>query len=116
MSGAVLSLALACPAPGQSDIIGAIAGGVPRPARSASSSLGSPVGVAVGATDNAYLASLNCDFKLDRNGVPTRIAGSYTAGHSGDGVPAIAPAGLLNGGSPPSDHHHSHGHSSIRHL
>ena len=46
-----------------------------------------------------YFSSLNCVYKLDPNGVLTRIAGNSQPGYSGDGGPASAaqlnqPAGL----------------------
>ncbi len=101
LPGVVFSLAFSCSAFGQSYVIGAIAGGAPRPANpSASSSIGSPVGLTADAAGNLYFASLNCVFKLDRNGVLTRIAGNYTAGYSGDGGPATS-AQLSSAGPAP---------------
>jgi trimeric autotransporter adhesin len=59
-------------------------------------SIGSPFGVATDGVGNLYFASLNCVFKLDQNGVMTRVAGNSRAGYSGDGGPAIS-AQLNNG-------------------
>jgi len=47
-----------------------------------------PLGVAVDASGNAYIPSGDSVFKLDPQGVLTRIAGNGTSGYSGDGGPA----------------------------
>ena len=48
-------------------------------------------GVAVDQFGNTYASSssLNCVFKIDPSGVLTRVAGTCTAGYSGDGGPAV---------------------------
>jgi sugar lactone lactonase YvrE len=67
----------------------------PTPAAGVDISIGLPLGIASDQSGNAYFASLNCVFKVDRIGVVTRIAGNSRGGYSGDGGPAIA-AQLLN--------------------
>jgi sugar lactone lactonase YvrE len=42
------------------------------------------VAIATDAAGNAYFTGRNCVFKLDRNGVATRIAGTSVPGYSGD--------------------------------
>jgi sugar lactone lactonase YvrE len=75
----------------QQYIISTIAGGVlpgtPAPALTASVT---PLGIAVDGSGNLYLTSGNAVFKVGRAGVMTRIAGSFLAGFSGDGGPAVA--------------------------
>jgi len=51
-------------------------------------SIGWPQGVAKDGSGNVYFSSLHSVFKLDQNGVVTRIAGNLQAGYSGDGGPA----------------------------
>ena len=55
-------------------------------------SLGAPSAVAADLAGNVYFTvrDLNSVFKLDRNGLLTRVAGSSTAGFSGDGGPATS--------------------------
>ena len=58
-----------------------------------------PWGVGVDAAGNVYIAAGNSVLKLNAAGVLTLVAGTGTAGYSGDGGPAIAaqlnnPAGL----------------------
>ena len=50
--------------------------------------MGTPQGVATDKAGNFYFTSLNCVFKVDQNGVMTRVAGNARAGYSGDGGPA----------------------------
>ncbi|MGD1096719.1 MAG: hypothetical protein ABSB35_32580 [Bryobacteraceae bacterium] len=58
-----------------------------------------PQGMAVDASGNLFFVSLNCVFKLDQNGIVTRVAGNSRTGYSGDGGPALSamfntPSGL----------------------
>jgi uncharacterized protein (TIGR03437 family) len=75
----------------QSYVISTVAGGVapPTPSYGASRSFGGPQGVTTDAAGNAYFTSLDAVFKLDRNGVVTRVAGNSRKGYSGDGGPAV---------------------------
>lgn len=72
-------------------VISTIAGGVPpkTPVAALSASIGVPLGVALDSAGNVYFTSMNCVFKVDQNGVLTRIAGTSQAGFSGDGGPAV---------------------------
>jgi sugar lactone lactonase YvrE len=47
------------------------------------------LGIATDSAGNVYFTSFNCIFKLDQNGIVTRVAGTSRAGYSGDGGPAI---------------------------
>ena len=49
-----------------------------------------PQNVAVDAAGNAYFTSSNSIFKMDQNGVLTRVAGNSRYGYSGDGGPATS--------------------------
>ena len=94
----VALLSVAC-APAQQYIISTFAG-APRPA-SVDTSLSSGPLVA-DALGNIYFvgygASCTCVFKLDTNGILTRVAGSALRGFSGDGGPATsAQLGTPNG-------------------
>jgi trimeric autotransporter adhesin len=75
---------------GQQYVISTIAGGgpLPSPVSALSLPVGIPQGVATDKAGNFYFASLNCVFKVDQNGVMTRVAGNARAGYSGDGGPA----------------------------
>jgi uncharacterized protein (TIGR03437 family) len=77
----------------QNYIISTFAGGgapLQAPAPALTVSLDGVTGIARDATGNVYLANplLNCVFKLDQNGILTRIAGTGRLGYSGDGGPA----------------------------
>jgi uncharacterized protein (TIGR03437 family) len=76
--------------PGQQYVISTIAGGgpPPNPINALSLRVGAPQGVATDSAGNLYFTSLNCVFKVDPNGVMTRVAGNSRAGYSGDGGPA----------------------------
>ena len=79
----------------QQYVVSTHAGGGPPPAQApgVNLSIGYPgFSMATDAAGNLYFASLmhNCVFKLDPNGVATRIAGSSRAGYSGDGGPAMS--------------------------
>ena len=67
------------------------AGGAPpvTPASALSTSIGLPAGIGLDAADHVYFSGRNCIFRLDPNGVLTRIAGNSRAGYAGDGGPAI---------------------------
>jgi hypothetical protein len=70
----------------QKYVISTYAGGAPppTPALGVDAPFGSALGVAADAAGNVYFPSLYCVFKLDRNGVLTRVAGNSRAGYSGD--------------------------------
>jgi sugar lactone lactonase YvrE len=72
-------------------VISTYAGGVPppTPATGINLSIGYPKAMAVDAAGNAYFIALNCVFKVDQNGIVTRIAGNSLTGYSGDGGPAV---------------------------
>lgn len=73
----------------QQYVISTVAGGAPPPVPvAADASIGNPFGVATDSSGNVYFTSVNCVFKLDANGVLTRVAGNSRAGYSGDGGPA----------------------------
>src|SRR5215472_9132898 len=75
----------------QQYVISTYAGGAPpTPAPGRSISIGGIEFVAADAAGNAYFSSINCVFKLDRNGVATRVAGNSWSGYSGDGGPATS--------------------------
>src|SRR5437016_1751999 len=87
VSGAVLS-----PAQIQQFVISTYAGGAPPPTPVAAlyASIGYATGVAVDGAGNVYfISTLNCVFKVDVNGVLTRVAGNSRSGYSGDGGSAI---------------------------
>jgi len=76
-------------------LISTIAGGNIMPATpilGTSASVTPTRGVAVDSAGNAYFANgfLHAVFKLDPSGLLTRVAGTGTAGYSGDGGPAVA--------------------------
>jgi trimeric autotransporter adhesin len=76
----------------QQYVISTYAGGAPppTPVRGVDVPFGAAFGVAADAAGNVYFPSLNCVFKLDQNGVLTRVAGNSRAGYSGDGGPATS--------------------------
>jgi trimeric autotransporter adhesin len=104
-TGLILSLALmtAGMATAQVEplVISTYAGGPSTmPVTAVNAAIGSPQGIATDAAGNVYFTSLSNDspayyhgrfgvFKLDRNGILTRIAGNTGYGYSGDGGPAI---------------------------
>src|SRR5688500_6339211 len=53
-------------------------------------SIGAPHGIVIDSAGNVYFASatLHAVFKLDTQGVLTRVAGTERSGYSGDGGPA----------------------------
>ncbi len=76
----------------QQYVISTYAGGAPLPTPVAAVSVpvGGPKNVAVDAAGNAYFTSSNSIFKMDQNGVLTRVAGNSRYGYAGDGGPAIS--------------------------
>jgi hypothetical protein len=85
-------LLLCVAANAQQYVISTYAGGAPpaTPSPAVAGSIGAPTSVATDAMGNVYFASLdlNVVFKLDPDGVLTRVAGSSRRGYSGDGGPA----------------------------
>ena len=88
----LLNAATPGPALAQKYGISTYAGGgpPPTPVQGVDISIGDPLAIAADAAGNAYFASLNCVFKVDQNGLVTRIAGNSRAGYSGDGGPATS--------------------------
>src|SRR5688572_29978626 len=77
----------------QQYVISTYAGGVSlglTPAVALNVAIGSPEGIATDMADNVYFTGLNCVFKIDRNGVLMRVAGSGLPGYSGDGGRAVS--------------------------
>ncbi len=74
----------------QEYVIDTFAGGgrPPTPVLGLDMRLTSLQSAATDAAGNAYFIASDCVFKLDLNGVVTRIAGIGRAGYSGDGGPA----------------------------
>src|ERR1035438_7230105 len=64
--------------------ISTVAGGgpLPTPVTATEALIAYPSGVATDSAGNVYFASLGCIFKMDRNGVLTRIAGNGRTGYS----------------------------------
>src|SRR5215469_7790776 len=90
LSVVLLFLAAAFVAQAQEYVISTLAGGAPPPTPVLGVNFGSPLspGVATDAMGNTYFVGSHCVFKLDQNGVVTRIAGNGRPGYSGDGGPA----------------------------
>ena len=86
-----LGTALLAPAHGQQYVISTYAGGAPppTPTLSADKAIGDARPLATDRAGNLYFVSFNCVFKLDRNGVISRVAGISAPGFSGDGGPAV---------------------------
>lgn len=73
-------------------MISTYAGGAPppTPVTALNASIGYVTAVAADEAGNVYfISSLNCVFKVDRNGTLTRFAGNSRPGYSGDGGPAV---------------------------
>src|SRR5438270_807041 len=90
---AFLFLVATIPAQEQRYAISAYAGGGSLPERVPADRLSidwNSKGLALDAAGNIYFTSLNCVFRLDRDGIVTRIAGNSAPGYSGDGGPAIS--------------------------
>ena len=75
----------------QQYVISTYAGGapLPTPAPALELSIGIPTAVCVDAAENVYFISSNMAFKLDRDGILTRVAGNSRQGDAGDGGPAL---------------------------
>ena len=88
-SGVALSSALA-----QQYVISTVAGGAPppTPAPGVEVPIGAPAGIAADDSGNVYFSNYLSVFKLDRNGILTRVAGNSLVGYSGDGGPATSAA------------------------
>ncbi|HLH17156.1 MAG TPA: protease pro-enzyme activation domain-containing protein [Bryobacteraceae bacterium] len=75
-------------------LISTLAGGAMPATPAPGTSLSIPItyGIAVDAAGNTYFpsANLNAVFKVDANGIVTRIAGTGVAGRAGDGGPALS--------------------------
>src|ERR1035441_4762641 len=71
-------------------VISTIAGGMPpaTPAAALNASIGAPAGIAADKSGNVYFSSMNCVFRIDKNGTLTVVAGTSRPGFSGDGGPA----------------------------
>ena len=80
------------PAEAQQYLISTVVGEAPlpqpTPVRGVDLTIEQARGVATDSSGNTYFTSDNYIFKLDQNGVATRIAGIARAGYSGDGGPA----------------------------
>ena len=70
----------------QQYVISTVAGGAPppTPVPGLTASIGRPQGTATDTAGNLYFTSLNCVFKLDLNGIVTRLTGTSRAGFAGD--------------------------------
>ncbi len=79
-----------CLSHAQQYIITTFAGGAPppTPVAAVNTAIGNPYSIATDASGNVYFTGLNCLFKVDQNGVLTRLAGNARPGFSGDGGPA----------------------------
>ena len=87
-------------APGQEYVISTFAGGAPppTPVLGVDMAIGLVQSVAADVS-NTYFVASDCVFKLDQNGVVTRIAGNARPGYSGDGGPATSAELQLGFGS-----------------
>ena len=89
-----LSIAALTQAAGQQYTISTIAGGgsaLPAtPARGVDYPIGSVYDVATDSAGDVYFPVGSSIFKLDQNGIVTRIAGTGRQGYSGDGGPATS--------------------------
>ncbi len=88
----VAATAAVSPAMAQQFVISTYAGGapLPTPVAAVNASIGYATAVAADTAGNVYFISLNCVFKVDPNGVMTRVAGNARLGYSGDGGPAVS--------------------------
>ena len=84
-------LGTAVSARAQEYLISTFAGGAPppTPVLGVDMPIGAVQGVATDTAGNTYFLAFHCVFKLDQNGLVTRIAGTARSGYSGDGGPAI---------------------------
>jgi sugar lactone lactonase YvrE len=76
--------------PAQQYTISTLAGAAPQstPIVARDASIPQPLGVAADRSGNIYFVSRNTVFKVDPNGVLTRVAGNSRAGFPADGTPA----------------------------
>jgi len=90
LSMVLLFVAAAFLAQAQEYVISTFAGGAPPPTPVPGVNFGSRLnpGLATDAMGSTYFVGSHCVFKLDQNGVVTRIAGNGRPGYSGDGGPA----------------------------
>ena len=90
----LLSTAALEPVQAQRYVISTIVGETPQPpptpVRGVDLTIGYPRGIATDSSGNAYFTSDTYVFKLDQNGIATRIAGNPGAGYPGDGGPATS--------------------------
>jgi sugar lactone lactonase YvrE len=91
MKTAILWLSSASVLFAQPYVISTFAGGaaLPTPIPAVNAPSLYPGGIAV-HSGNLYFSSLNCVFKVDANGILTRVAGNSRQGYSGDGGQAIS--------------------------
>ena len=92
-------LCYAASAQAQGYVIDTFAGGAPpkTPVLGVDMAIGTFVqGVAADAMGNTYFIAFLCVFKMDQNGVVTRIAGNARPGYSGDGGPATSAQLMLD--------------------
>jgi uncharacterized protein (TIGR03437 family) len=74
----------------QQYVISTVAGGPPpTPAIATSIPIPPPAGIATDSNENIFVTSSNCIYKLGRDGIVVRIAGTGRPGFSGDGGPAL---------------------------
>jgi hypothetical protein len=93
-----LVLVVSCvPGAAQPYIISTIAGGAPPPTplEAIQASIGVTSRVATAPDGSVHFTSLHCVFKIDSNGILTRVAGNARLGYFGDG--GVATLGQLNG-------------------
>src|SRR5579872_1546491 len=86
----------------QEYVISTVAGGAPPPTPVPGVNMPVSVldvSVAADAAGNTYFVAFHCVFKLDPNGVVTRIAGNGRSGYSGDDGPATSAQLQLDFGS-----------------
>src|SRR2546430_13287009 len=60
------------------------------PVQALEAPIGTPTAVTVEAADNIYFINRDAVFKLDWNGIMTRVAGNSRQGYAGDGGPATS--------------------------
>lgn len=83
----------------QQYVISTYAGGGPPPTPVAALKMAiAPGGMTADPYGNLYFISSNCVFKLDTNGIVTRIAGNSRTGYSPDGAPALTAEFFLASG------------------
>ena len=90
----------AMPCQAQQYLVSTVSGGLPVPTPApASEPFGPPSGMAVDAAGNLYVAAFqNAVYRIDTQGVLTRVAGNGRYGYSGDGRPATSAELYFPGG------------------